>query len=91
MDMFQVLEDISHIIQEASSVLTNWRGVAGFKTMCGSVLTELFRTCVSCEFHSWPSCVVPFIYGEVIFSPQCINLSSCGSINYITLFMPGLF
>ena len=33
MDMFQVLEDISHIIQEASSVLTNWRGVAGFKTV----------------------------------------------------------
>ena len=28
--MLQFLEDVSALIQEASSVLTNWRGVAGF-------------------------------------------------------------
>ena len=36
----QFLEDVSPLIQEASSVLTTWRGVAGFKTLCGSVLTK---------------------------------------------------
>ena len=37
--MFQFLEDVSSLTQEAS-VLTNWRGVAGFYTLCGSVLIE---------------------------------------------------
>ena len=30
LDLFQFLEDVSSLIQEASSVVTNWRGVAGF-------------------------------------------------------------
>ena len=29
----------SPLIQEFSLVLTNWRGVAGFSTLCGSVLS----------------------------------------------------
>ena len=40
---FQFLEDVSPLTQEASSVLTNWRGVAGFYTLRGSVLTESLR------------------------------------------------
>ena len=39
-DLFQFLEDISPLIQEASLVLTHWRGVAGFQTLRGSVLAE---------------------------------------------------
>ena len=48
---FQFLEDGLSVIGEASSVLTNWRGVAGFYPLGGSVLTELFRSPV----NSWVS------------------------------------
>ena len=41
---FQFVKDVSPLIQEASSVVTNWRGVAGFQTLCGNVLTELLGT-----------------------------------------------
>ena len=34
LDLFQSLEDVSPLIHEASSVLTNWRGVAGFLWNC---------------------------------------------------------
>ena len=44
LDVFQFLEGVSPLIQKASSVLTNWRGVAGFQTLCGSVLKEALRT-----------------------------------------------
>ena len=30
----------------------------------------------SLDLRSWPSCVVPFVYGEVVLSPQCTNLCS---------------
>ena len=30
LDQFQFLEDVSPLMQEASSVLTTWVGVAGF-------------------------------------------------------------
>ena len=50
--MFQFVEDVSPLIQEASSVLTNWRRwVAGLWTLCRSILTESLRTCVSPEFQ----------------------------------------
>ena len=32
------------------------------------------------DLSSWPSCVVSFVYGEVVLSPQCINLCSSGYI-----------
>ena len=54
-DLFQFLEDVSPLTQEASSVLTIWKGVAGFETLCGSVLTESLRTLVSSEFLQLPS------------------------------------
>ena len=46
-------EDVSGLIQEASSVLTNWRGVAGFSTLCGSVLTLTtdMKTGWTCDPH----------------------------------------
>ena len=28
----------------------------------------------SLDVRSWPSCEVPFVYGEVVFSPQCTNM-----------------
>ena len=34
----------------------------------------------SIALRSWPSCVVPFVYGEVVLSPQCTNLCSPGYI-----------
>ena len=40
LDWFQFLEDVSSLLQEALSALTDWRGAAGFLTLCGSVLTE---------------------------------------------------
>ena len=40
----------SPLVQEASSLLTNWRGVAGFKTLCGSVLT--FRNQIQKQVYS---------------------------------------
>ena len=43
-DVFQFCEDVSPLIQEASSVLTSWRGAAGFYTLYGSVLTEAVWT-----------------------------------------------
>ena len=48
----------------------------------------------SLDLRSWPSCVVPLIYGEVVLSPQCTNLCSpaaLNSINYITLFYVWMF
>ena len=30
LDLFQFIEDVSPLIQEASSILTNWRGAAHF-------------------------------------------------------------
>ena len=54
-DLFQFLEDVSPLTQEASSVLTIWKGVAGFETLCESVLTESLRTLVSSEFLQLPS------------------------------------
>ena len=54
LDLLQFLEDmILLLIQEAFSVLTYWIGA-----LCGCVLTELLRTCVSSEFqrflgHLW--------------------------------------
>ena len=36
LDWFQFLEDLSPPIQEASSVLTNWREVEGSQTLRGS-------------------------------------------------------
>ena len=35
--------------------------------------------------RSWPSCVVPFVYGEVVLSPRCTNLYR---ISVITQFLP---
>ena len=32
-------------LSEASPVLTNWRGVAGFQTLCGSVITMFHVSC----------------------------------------------
>ena len=43
LDLFQFLKDVSPLIQEASSVLTNWSGVAGLEILCRSVLTEPLR------------------------------------------------
>ena len=34
----------------------------------------------SLDLKSWPSCVVPSVYGEVVLSPQCTNLCSPGCI-----------
>ena len=39
-------------------------------------------------------CVVPFVHGEVVLSPNvqiCAVLAALNSINYITLFTPGCF
>ena len=44
LDLFQFLEDVSLLIQEASSVLTYWRGVAGLKPCVGMSLQ-------SCQSH----------------------------------------
>ena len=48
----------------------------------------------SLDLRSWPSCVVPFIYEEVVLS-QCKNLcvrAALNIINYMTLFInEGLF
>ena len=38
-----MLMKMFHLIQEASSVPTSWRGVAGLHTLCGSVPTESLR------------------------------------------------
>ena len=40
---FSFLQNVSPLIQEASSVLTGGE-FAGFQTLCGSVLSELLRT-----------------------------------------------
>ena len=40
LDVFQFDEDVSPLIPEASSLLTIWRRVIGFQTLCVSVLTE---------------------------------------------------
>ena len=48
LDPFQFLEDVSPLIQEASSAPSNWTGAADFLTLCGSVLTESLRTAVGC-------------------------------------------
>ena len=47
----------------------------------------------SLDMRSWPSCVVPFIDGDVVLSLQCTNQqqSSCIEHHNITLFMPGCF
>ena len=45
LDVFQFFENVSPLISEASSVLTNW-------SVCGSVLTESLRTNVSSVFQS---------------------------------------
>ena len=49
------------------------------------------------DLRSWPSCVEPFIYGEVLVM-LCLPdvqiyavLAALNSINYNTLFMPGRF
>ena len=34
----------------------------------------------SLDFRSWPSCVMPFIHGEVVLSLQCTNLYGPGCI-----------
>ena len=45
--VFHFLEDVSPVIQKASSALTNRRGVAGFLNLCGSVLAAMLRTRLS--------------------------------------------
>ena len=52
---FQFPEDVLPLIQAASSVLTNWKGVVGFLTMCGSLLgvgASSVRECSSSEHNS---------------------------------------
>ena len=51
LDMLRFLEDISPLIKEASSVLTNWRGVAG--SLCGSVLAESLRLVLGLSRVIW--------------------------------------
>ena len=50
----------------------------------------------SLDPRSWPSFVVPFIYGEVVLTAQCTYcicavLAALNIINYITLLMPECF
>ena len=48
LNVLQFLEDISPLIQEASLVRTNWRGVAGFFYAVWRVLTETsMSSCIS--------------------------------------------
>ena len=47
------IQDVSPLMQEDSSVLTNWRRVAGFESLCRSLLTESLRSHLS-----QPSCVM---------------------------------
>ena len=67
LDLFQCLEDVSPLIQEASSILPNWRGVAGFlhsawecphrvvKDRCGLRVSELLGPLEGC-LPNRPSC-----------------------------------
>ena len=77
LDLFQFLGDVSLLIQEASSVLTDWRGVGRVLISvweCPDRIVKDLSGQQSFDLRSWPSSVVPFVYEQVVLCFHCTNL-----------------